>query len=67
MPLVLLEQSIDWRAFRFVEVEVMPGDEPCRLLDVVYRQTEFPQTLAAEFSSSGAPGWSRIRVAPQTD
>lgn len=41
-----------WRTFRFVKIEVLPGQTACTLTDVSFRRCVFPQTLRAHFASS---------------
>lgn len=43
-----------WRAFRYVQIEVLPGDAPITIRDVSYRLCVHPQQYAAHFDSSDA-------------
>ena len=41
-----------WRAFRWIEIEILPGPEPVALQDIAYRECVHPQAFTANFASS---------------
>ncbi|HVU25724.1 MAG TPA: family 78 glycoside hydrolase catalytic domain [Opitutus sp.] len=59
-------EPFSWRAFRFVQIEILPGDAPVALRDLRYRLCVYPQRFAAKFNSSDAPARKIFDVSVRT-
>jgi hypothetical protein len=55
-----------WRAFRFVQIEILPGDAAVSVRDVSYRLCVHPQQFAARFQSSDAQAREIFEVSVNT-
>lgn len=55
-----------WRAFRYVQIDVLPGPEPIRVCDAVYRLCVHPQAFSARFDSSDPQAASIFAVSQRT-